>query len=986
MNPPHPRVSGAWPTLLLLLATLFAAAAARGGIACSITPSSISNTYSGSITLLVTGLTNGQSVLVQKYMDANGNGVIDAGDPLVQQFTLTDGNPGMVMGGITNMNVPGDRDATPGQITAKYKFANGDFIQSVVGTYGFVLTTPGGGSPITNFFTVTNVPSAQTLSGTVLSSGTAGPVPNAVVLLFPPPRPGKGGPGGNPVAGTAADAFGNYSIMVPPGSYLPAAFQGGYVTSLATASVVALGAGQSVATNLTVAAATATISGSVVDANNAGLGLPGVFLTVQTATGLIGVGRTDASGNFTAGVQSSPSQWYINPNDTSLNVLGYVGLQSPVPATAGQAGFRLPLALATAFFYGTVTDSQGNALPGIDVNSSDATNYYNSDALTDSKGNYFATALAGNWGVQTSGDGAAATYVFSSSLEQTLTNGEAVGWNFTALLSSTNLITGSLKDNHGNPLAGVGMWASTTVNNTYYNQGNGQTDTSGNYSLAVPNGVWMVGVNIGGGGNSLPAGYICSTNQTLVVSNQNATANFLALAATNAITGSVLQANGTPLVGLALSGTAVINGAGFFTETGTGGGGAYSMAVPPGTWEVTVFCTEGSGEWSTLDNLLGRGNYLCPAIQSVPVVTADAVANFIVAPPVPLQMSTNALAGGTVGQIYNQQITASGGTPPYSWFLPQGSVSLPPTASGDMGFTTSVAGATIAGVPSLSGTYPFPVAVYDSASPPNVVTQFFSITIRSAASPPSVGVNLLPTAYVGAYYSQSLSAFGGVPPYTWSIPPYSAAPPANVLLATNGILSGIPAASGLFYFFVRVTDSVGSFADSPSPLSLNVSPAALQITTTSLPNGTLGVPYSMQLSAQDGMLPYTWRVAPGSGALPAGLGLGTTGLLSGTPATNGTASFLIEVTDSLLATAYQVLSITVNPRPVLSLPRWGTNRFQMRLTGAAGQNYTVQMATSLTASNWTTLFATNNLATNSFNVIDPGASDRQRFYRVIVGP
>jgi hypothetical protein len=207
-----------------------------------------------------------------------------------------------------------------------------------------------------------------------------------------------------------------------------------------------------------------------------------------------------------------------------------------------------------------------------------------------------------------------------------------------------------------------------------------------------------------------------------------------------------------------------------------------------------------------------------------------------------------------------------------------------------------------------------------------------------------------------------------------------------VLLATNGILSGIPAASGLFYFFVRVTDSVGSFADSPSPLSLNVSPAALQITTTSLPNGTLGVPYSMQLSAQDGMLPYTWRVAPGSGALPAGLGLGTTGLLSGTPATNGTASFLIEVTDSLLATAYQVLSITVNPRPVLSLPRWGTNRFQMRLTGAAGQNYTVQMATSLTASNWTTLFATNNLATNSFNVIDPGASDRQRFYRVIVGP
>ena len=82
----------------------------------------------------------------------------------------------------------------------------------------------------------------------------------------------------------------------------------------------------------------------------------------------------------------------------------------------------------------------------------------------------------------------------------------------------------------------------------------------------------------------------------------------------------------------------------------------------------------------------------------------------------------------------------------------------------------------------------------------------------------------------------------------------------------------------------------------------------------------------------------------------------------------------------------QAFSITINSRPYLGLPSWTGNQFQMRLNGATGQNYTVQMATSLSASNWITLYTTNNLATNAFNVLDRAAADRQRFYRVLVGP
>src|SRR5208337_1044920 len=95
---------------LLLCPTLHAA------VTFTVTPTVVSNTYNGVIKLQVKGLTTGETVVVQEFMDLNGNGVIDAGDWLVQQFQLTDGQAGMVIGGIVNSNVPGDTDSTAGQI------------------------------------------------------------------------------------------------------------------------------------------------------------------------------------------------------------------------------------------------------------------------------------------------------------------------------------------------------------------------------------------------------------------------------------------------------------------------------------------------------------------------------------------------------------------------------------------------------------------------------------------------------------------------------------------------------------------------------------------------------------------------------------------------------------------------------------------------------------------------------------------------------
>ena len=104
-------------TSLIRLFVAFTGLAAFGpgafaDVTFNVTPSTVSNTYNGTITLQIGGLTN-KTVVVQKFLDLNTNGVIDSGDLLVQQFTLQDGT-NFVIGGVTNFNVPGDVNSNTG--------------------------------------------------------------------------------------------------------------------------------------------------------------------------------------------------------------------------------------------------------------------------------------------------------------------------------------------------------------------------------------------------------------------------------------------------------------------------------------------------------------------------------------------------------------------------------------------------------------------------------------------------------------------------------------------------------------------------------------------------------------------------------------------------------------------------------------------------------------------------------------------------------
>lgn len=91
-------------------------------------------------------------------------------------------------------------------------------------------------------------------------------------------------------------------------------------------------------------------------------------------------------------------------------------------------------------------------------------------------------------------------------------------------------------------------------------------------------------------------------------------------------------------------------------------------------------------------------------------------------------------------------------------------------------------------------------------------------------------------------------------------------------------------------------------------LSSAVSSMAVTITTTSLPNAIVGEAYGSALTATGGMAPYTWKA---SSTLPAGLAIGTGGVLKGTPTTAGSYSIGFEVTDALGATAKGSLALSV---------------------------------------------------------------------------
>ena len=137
-----------------------------------------------------------------------------------------------------------------------------------------------------------------------------------------------------------------------------------------------------------------------------------------------------------------------------------------------------------------------------------------------------------------------------------------------------------------------------------------------------------------------------------------------------------------------------------------------------------------------------------------------------------------------------------------------------------------------------------------------------------------------PGGTVGQADSKLFFLVGGAAPYAWSLA-CGQFPPGLTLQTfadprdANDELAGTPTTAGSYTFTMRLTDYNGQSATRQFTFTID---PPLQVTTSTLPAGTVGVPYSHDLdqNAHGGQPPCNWFVVNSISELPPGLTLDTT--------------------------------------------------------------------------------------------------------------
>src|SRR5207249_91357 len=127
----------------------------------------------------------------------------------------------------------------------------------------------------------------------------------------------------------------------------------------------------------------------------------------------------------------------------------------------------------------------------------------------------------------------------------------------------------------------------------------------------------------------------------------------------------------------------------------TGGTTPYTWSISAGALPGGIALDAASGQLTGTPADPGTYNFTVHVVDSTnPVLSTSRALSIIVTEP--LAITTVGLPVGSVTSMYNQSLTAAGGTAPYTWSITAGS--LPP------GMSLSTAGA-LTGSPTTSGMF-----------------------------------------------------------------------------------------------------------------------------------------------------------------------------------------------------------------------------------------------------------------------------------------
>lgn len=391
---------------------------------------------------------------------------------------------------------------------------------------------------------------------------------------------------------------------------------------------------------------------------------------------------------------------------------------------------------------------------------------------------------------------------------------------------------------------------------------------------------------------SIPPGLSLSGNTISGTPTQRGAYAFTIRATDSASASGVRSFSGSaanPTLAIAPSTPSAAQGLAYsVTFTASGGVPGYTFAyengtLPPGlslsgaTLSGTP-TTQGSYTFGirVTDSSTGTGSY-----AEVKSVTLQVI------PPPTIVVSPTTVPGATVAVAYSQTLSASGGTAPYSFAITAGTLPA--------GLSLNTSTGALTGTPTAAGTFNFTVTATDT----NSFTGSRAYTLVVAPPVILIAPSALTGGTVGAAYSESFIASGGIATYSYAIT--AGALPAGVTLnGSSGVISGTPSAGGTFNFTVTATSSstgAGAPHTGSRAYSTTFLPATVVLPATTLANGTQNAAYSATLNPASGGTPsYTYALTAGS--LPAGITLSSAGTLSGTPTSAGTSNFSVTATDS----------------------------------------------------------------------------------------
>jgi uncharacterized protein (TIGR03437 family) len=341
-----------------------------------------------------------------------------------------------------------------------------------------------------------------------------------------------------------------------------------------------------------------------------------------------------------------------------------------------------------------------------------------------------------------------------------------------------------------------------------------------------------------------------------------------------------------------------------FSATAQGGSGSYLWTVT-GVPGVTISAATGvlggspttPGAGFTLAVTLRDTTTLFSTTQNYPVDIAGSA----------LIITTTTLPSGIQNQPYSARLGGAGGSGSYTW-----------TISGISGLVVNATSGAISGSPSVAGSLTLNVTLADTLNP-SVATATKQFTVAISFAPLTITSSAALGGFApGAAVSAAFSASGGSPPYTWTA--INLLPVTLTFDPATGKLAGTaPGKPGNYSFTLKVADSQTPTGSASATVTFSVIGFS---NPTTLPAGSTSTIYSLHFIGVGGTPPYSFS----SGNAPAGLGVSSSGLLSGTPAQAGKSSFNVQIKDANGIPVTGTFSLTVGsgPQPVqvtgLALP------------------------------------------------------------------